>query len=190
MTTRIAIVFASSGGNTFETARLVSAAMMEHGANVAMYNASTFKADVLLDADGILLGEPTWGDGDHHADFRPFDDSMADLLVPDRKLQGKGAAVFTGCDRAYRNFGRAIELMEERLIECGANILQRGLKIELRHKPISRAFTQQWGRDFLKRLRRELPVEPHIPRMTQKDVDKIMGVSEQERWNRDHGGLA
>ncbi len=188
--TNIAIVFASSSGNTFETARLAAAAMMEHGAKVATYNAATFKADVLLEADGILLGEPTWGDGGHHADFLRFDQSMAEMLVPQRKLQGKGAAVFTGCDRAYRNFGRAIELMEERLIECGASILQRGLKIELRHKPISRAFTQQWGRDFLKRLRAELPPQPHIPRMTQKDVDKIMGVSEQERWNRDHGGLA
>jgi flavodoxin I len=190
MTTRIVIVFASSSGNTLETARLASAAMMEHGAEVAMYNAASFKADVLLDAQGILLGEPTWGDGDHHADFRRFDESMAELLVPERKLQGKGAAVFTGCDRAYRNFGRAIEHMEERLIECGASILQRGLKIELRHKPISRAFTQQWGRDFLKRLQGELPPQPHIPRMTQPDVDRIMGVSEEERFRRDQGGLA
>jgi flavodoxin I len=186
---RVAIIFATSSGNTFETARLAAAAIGESGVDVAMFNALEFKADVLQDVDGILLGEPTWGEGDHHADFRPFDESMAQLMAPARRLAGKGAAAFTGCDRAYKNFGRAIERMEERLIECGANILQRGLKIELRHKPISRAFTQQWARDFLKRLRGELPPEPHIPRMSQRDVDRIMGVSEQERWYRDHGGL-
>ncbi|MCC7508278.1 MAG: flavodoxin domain-containing protein [Planctomycetes bacterium] len=189
MTVRIAIVFASSGGNTLETARMAALGATEAGAVTALYSARDFSADILTEHDGLLIGEPTWGQGDHHADFRPFDDSMAQLLAPARRLHGKGAAAFAGCDRAYRNFGRAIELIEKRLAECGAEILQRGLMIELRHNPASREFTQQWGRNFVARLRGELAPEAHEPRMGRAEVDRVMGISLAERESRELGGL-
>ncbi len=189
MTVRIAIVFATSSGNTLETARMAAAGAAEAGAVTTLYCARDFSAEVLTRHDGILIGEPTWGQGDHHADFRPFDDSMAKLLVPAKRLRGKGAAAFAGCDRAYRNFGRAIELIEQRLAGCGADILQRGLMIELRHNPASREFTQQWGRDFVARLRGELAREAFEPRMGRAEVDQVMGISAAERENRELGGL-
>lgn len=187
--TRIAIVFATSGGNTLETARMAGVGCTEAGAQVALYNARDFSPRVLLEHDGILLGEPTWGDGAHHADFVAFDNAMAELLAPGKLLTGKGAAAFVGCDRAYRNFGRALELMEERLLACGASILQPGLKIELRHNPTSRAFTQQWGKEFVARLRGELAPLDFTKRMARAEVDKVMGISPAERERRDLAGL-
>lgn len=187
--TRIAIVFATSGGNTLETARMAAVGCTEAGAKVALYNAVAFSPGVLLEHDGILIGEPTWGDGAHHADYARFDAAMAEVLAPGRLLAGKGAAAFVGCDRAYRNFGRALELIEERLVECGAQVLQQGLKIELKHNPASREYTKQWGRDFVARLRGELERQDHTARMGRADVDRVMGISKAQREHRDLQGL-
>ncbi len=150
---QLVIAYATGGGNTQLTAELAAEAAARAGASVDLYNVYLLDASVLLEADAILLGEPTHGDGEHHGDFLPFDRSMAEVLVPGRGLAGVPAAGFVGCDRAYTNFGRAIELIEDRLVECGASIVQQGLKIELAHTDQSKAFTRKWAGDFVRRVR-------------------------------------
>ncbi|MCB9932913.1 MAG: flavodoxin domain-containing protein [Planctomycetes bacterium] len=189
MSLKLVIVYASTGGNTRETAELAAEGAESAGASVDSYNAYGLDASILLEAQAILLGEPTWGDGEHHGDWLPFDRGMLELLVPRRKLDGVPAAAFVGCDRAYRNFGRAIELIEERLVECGARIVQQGLKIELKHNQHSRVFTRQWARDFVLRARGELPPQPYRPAMTREQADAVMGIGTDERGQRDRRGL-
>jgi flavodoxin I len=172
---KVVIVYASGGGNTRETANAAAEGARNAGADVDLYNVYMLDASILLEADAILAGEPTYGDGEHHGDYIPFDRAMSELLAPARRLEGVPAAGFVGCDRAYRNFGRAIELIENRLVECGANIVQKGLKIELKHNDHSRAFTRRWGADFVRRARGELPVEPFRPAMTLEEADAVMG---------------
>jgi flavodoxin I len=172
----LVIVYASGGGNTRETAECAAAGAREAGAEVDLYNVYMLDASILLEADAILAGEPTYGDGDHHADFIPFDRGMAELLAPARKLAAVPAAAFVGCDRAYRNFGRAIELIEDRLVECGAVIVQQGLKIELKHNDHSRAFTRSWAADFVRRTRGELAMQAYRPAMTREQADAVMGI--------------
>jgi flavodoxin I len=172
---KVVIVYASGGGNTRETAISAAEGARDAGADVDLYNVYQLDASILLEADAILAGEPTYGDGEHHGDFIPFDRGMAELLVPARKLEGVPSAAFVGCDRAYRNFGRAIELIEDRLALCGASIVQKGLKIELKHNDYSRAFTRQWGADFIRRARGELPFEAFRPAMTREEADAVMG---------------
>lgn len=174
---KVIVVYASAGGNTRETAHMAAAGAKQAGADVDLYNVYQLEASILLEADAILAGEPTYGDGDHHGDYIPFDKGMADLLVPQKKLLGKPAAAFVGCDRAYKNFGRAIELIENRLVECGAHIVQQGLKIELKHNDHSREFTRQWGIDFVRRARGELPWQPNRPAMTPAEADAVMGIT-------------
>lgn len=190
MNTRILVLFASVGGNTADTARLIAAAAAEAGAEVTgPLDVRGRDAGVLAGFDGLLIGEPTWGEGTHHADFAPFDASMAELLQPQQKLRRCRGAAFGGCDRAYRHFGRAVELIEDRLIACGAQVVQRGLKIELAHNQHSRRFTRQWALDFVARVKGELEPQPHRPAMTKADVDAVMGISVQERQRRDNAGL-
>ncbi len=105
-------------------------------------------------------------------------------------MEGVRSAAFGGCDRAYRHFGRAVELIEDRLVACGAVITQRGLKIELAHTEHSRAFTAKWAQDFVARLRNQLPLQPYRPAMTKPEVDAVMGISADERKRRDNAGLA
>lgn len=190
MATKVLIAFASVGGNTAETAGLCAEAAREAGAEVTgPVDVRGRDANILRGYDGLLIGSPTWGEGAHHFDFLPFDASMEALLQPMCALTGVRAAAFGGCDRAYRQFGRAIELIEDRLIACGANVVQRGLKIELAHNEHSLAFTKQWAADFVRRVRAELPPQPHRPAMAKADVDAAMGISTEERARRDNAGL-
>ena len=186
---KLVIVYASTGGNTRETAELAAVGAASAGASVDTYNCYGLDASILLEAQAILLGEPTWGDGDHHADWSTFDQSMGDLLQEDEKLAGIPAAAFVGCDRAYRNFGRAVELIEDRLLDCGANVVQQGLKIELKHNDHSRVFTRQWGADFVARATGKLPHQAYRPAMTREEADAIMDISEDAREERDRRGL-
>jgi flavodoxin I len=174
---KLLIVYASGGGNTRETAECAAQGARDAGAEVDLYNVYMLDASILLEADAVLAGEPTYGDGDHHADFIPFDRGMAELLAPERKLANLPAAAFVGCDRAYRNFGRAIELIEDRLEQCGARIIQQGLKIELKHNDHSRAYTRRWAADFVRRARGELEIQPHRPAMSLDQADAVMGIT-------------
>lgn len=184
------VVYASGTGNTRETAECAAEGARQAGAEVDLYNVYLLDASILLEGDAVLVGEPTHGDGEHHGDFIPFDKSMGELLVPGRKLEGIPAAAFVGCDRAYKKFGGAIEHVENRLVECGARIVQKGLKIELKHNEHSRLFTRQWAQDFVKRARGELEPQAHRPTMTHDEVDAVMGVSSEERVRRGGRGLA
>lgn len=174
---KLIIVYASGGGNTRQTAEYAAEGARAAGADVDLYNVYMLDASILLEADAILAGEPTYGDGEHHGDFIPFDRQVVELLVPGMKLQHVPAAAFVGCDRAYRNFGRAIELIEDRLIECGARIMQQGLKIELKHNDHSQDFTRQWAADFVRRARGELAVQAYRPAMTLEQADAVMGIA-------------
>lgn len=186
---KLIIVYASTGGNTRETAELAAEGAASAGADVDLYNVYGLDASILLEAEALLIGEPTWGDGEHHADFVRFDGEMAETLQPLRRLAGIPAAAFVGCDRAYRNFGRAVELIEDRLEACGARIMQQGLKIELAHNDQSRPLTRQWGSDFVRRARGELEPQPHRPAMTREQADAIMGVTPEARDDRNTRGL-
>lgn len=190
MKPNVVIVYASGGGRTRETAQLCAAGVVAAGgAALGPLAAKGLDPLRLLEAEGLLLGEPTWGFGTHHFEYRSFDDAMGKVLGPCRLLEPRGAAAFAGCDRAYRTFGTALDLIEQRLLACGARLLQRGLKIEQQHTEASRAFTVAWARDFVLRLRGELPPQPHLPRPMHAEVDAIMGVSPAERAQRDQGGL-
>jgi len=189
MKPRVHILYASVGGNTAETANVCAAALLDAGAGVRLIKARSANVNDLTSADALLLGQPTWGDGDIHSDFMALDRAMQTELAPDKRLHGIPAAVFGGCDRAYRNFGRAVQHTEDRLLQCGATLVQRGLKIELAHNDTSRAFTHGWALAFLARVRGELRHEPHDPPMTPEDVDTIMGVTPQERQRRSTQGL-
>jgi flavodoxin I len=186
---KVVVVYASGTGNTRETAECAAEGAARAGAQVDLYNVYMLDASILLEGDAVLIGEPTHGDGEHHGDFIPFDKSMAELLVPGRRLEGIPAAAFVGCDRAYRNFGGAIELVENRLVECGARIIQKGLKIELKHNDHSRLAARQWAHDFVRRARGELPVQAYRPAMTRDEVDSLMGVTAAERARRGRQGL-
>ena len=85
----IAIVFWSGTGNTEAMADAVKAGAQEAGAEVSVFNASDFSADMVADFDAIAFGCPAMGDEVLEEDeFQP----MFDAVLP--SLPGKKIALF------------------------------------------------------------------------------------------------
>lgn len=120
------IVYASMTGNTEEIANLIGEGIHQAGASFEQKDILEVDAAELQNYDGILLETYTWGDGDPPDEFLYFYDEMNTL-----NLTGKRAAVFESCDSSYENRGRTVDLLMEKLIELGADIVLDKLKIDL-----------------------------------------------------------
>ena len=93
----IAIVFWSGTGNTEAMADAVKAGAQEAGAEVSVFNASDFSADMVADFDAIAFGCPAMGDEVLEEDeFQP----MFDAVLP--SLSGKKIVAFRQEDSSFR----------------------------------------------------------------------------------------
>ena len=86
---KTAIVFWSATGNTEAMAEAVKAGAQEAGAEVSVFSASDFSADMVADFDAFAFGCPAMGDEVLEEDeFQP----MFDAVLP--HLSGKKVALF------------------------------------------------------------------------------------------------
>lgn len=123
---KILIAFASMSGNTEEIAELIKTGIEPLGHEIEMKEIENINTEILLEFDGILLGAYTWGDGELPYEVEDFYDDIENL-----DLTGKKAAVFGSGDHAYPKFCAAVDILEERLVACGAELIEEGLKVEL-----------------------------------------------------------
>lgn len=144
--TNAILVFASMTGNTEEIAQLVAKGVREAGVDLTIRELPAGEPQELEQYDGILLGSYTYGDGDLADEFMDFYDDMNGL-----NLEGKIAAVFGSGDTAYEQFCVAVDILSEKLQECGATIVQQGLKIEL--APEDEELCMQFGKSFAEKLK-------------------------------------
>ena len=86
---KIAVVFWSATGNTESMANAVQTGAKESGAEVSLFTASDFSADMVADFDAIAFGCPAMGDEVLEEDeFQP----MFHAVLP--SLNGKKIALF------------------------------------------------------------------------------------------------
>lgn len=119
------IAYASMSGNTEEIADLLKKSLepLEH--EIDVMEMEHIDVNEILEYDGVLIGSYTWGDGDLPFETDQFYEGLLNL-----DLNGKKAAVFGSGDTSYPNFCAAVDLFQERLKACHAEIIQEGLKIE------------------------------------------------------------
>lgn len=141
------IVYASMTGNTEELAELIGEGIQQVGANVEIKDILEADVSEFENYDGILLGAYTWGDGELPDEFLDFYEEMAGL-----NLAGKVTAAFGSCDSAYEHFGGAVDILSERLLELGAEVSLKGLKIEHAPTDSEKDLCIQFGRQFGKKL--------------------------------------
>ena len=111
----IAIVFWSATGNTEAMADAVKAGAQEAGAEVSVFNASDFSADMVADFDAIAFGCPAMGDEVLEEDeFQP----MFDAVLP--SLSGKKVALFGSYGWGD---GQWMRDWVERMQKAGATVL-------------------------------------------------------------------
>ncbi len=119
------IVYGSTMGNTETVSGYVAEGL---GGDVKSMAVSGCKVSDLSEYDLILMGCSTWGYGELQDDFIPFYESLEKA-----DLSGKKAAVFgTGDSAGYPDtFCAAVDMIEARLKECGAEVVQPGLKVDV-----------------------------------------------------------
>lgn len=146
---KILILYASMSGNTEEIANLVAEGLQENGIEPTIIDImnSPF-AHELLEYDGVIIGSYTWGDGELPDDFLEFYVEMSGV-----DLSGIKSAVFGSGDHAFLEFCAAVEIFERKLLECNAQLVQKGLKIEMSptnaEKPICKEFGAKFARNFV-----------------------------------------
>lgn len=122
---KVLVVYASMTGNTEEMAEAIAEGAKEAGVEVVSKEAFDASADELNEYDGIIIGAYTWGDGELPDEFIDFYDALDSL-----DLSGKKAAVFGSGDTSYPIFCGAVDTIETKLKELGAEIVSESIKFE------------------------------------------------------------
>ena len=122
---KVVIIFASFVGNTETMARYLVQGLESNGHEVTSKDVIYAKPGEMLDYDMILLGSPTYEPRMIHDDMLSFYEEMQDLDLSEKK-----AAAFGPGDTAWPDFCTAVEMLELRLKECGAKIVQDCLMVD------------------------------------------------------------
>ena len=114
------VVYASETGNMESVAEEVVKGLEEAGLDVTLKNAEDSDVKELSEYDLVLLASSTWGDEEKelHVSMVDFYEDLNGI-----DFSGKPAAAFGCGDSEYTHFCGAVDLLEERLDEKGANLL-------------------------------------------------------------------
>ena len=119
------IVYGSTTGNCENLANVIADHLRKIGGEeVVLKNASETNANEIAQYDRIFIGSSTWGDGDLQDDIQPFYDELSNI-----NLNGKATFAFGVGESTWAQFCKAVDLIKERLIECGA-VCNETLKID------------------------------------------------------------
>lgn len=122
------IVYGSTTGNTEGVAENVAKIFADKSLAVDLKNASDVVAANLSEGyDLVLFGCSTWGDDEIELqdDFIPLYENLDQA-----GLTGKKVAVFGCGDSSYTHFCGAVDAIEEKAQQLGANIVMSSLKID------------------------------------------------------------
>ena len=122
------IVFGSTTGNTESTAHTIAKAMAAQNIDTTVKDVTSIEKSEFGDPyDLFVLGSSTWGDDEIELqeDFAEFYENMDGL-----DLNGKKIAVFGCGDSSYTHFCGAVDAIEEKAGNLGAELVASGLRID------------------------------------------------------------
>ncbi|CAM3282257.1 MULTISPECIES: flavodoxin [Saccharibacillus] len=140
---KLLLIYASMTGNTEEMSELITNGIEQAGGEVTVKLVEDCSADLLLDYDGIMLGAYTWGDGELPDEYLDFYEELDEV-----DLAGKKAAVFGSGDTVYEQFAKAVDLLQDKLAERGAQMVLEPLKLELNPSGDEREACRAFGKTF------------------------------------------
>jgi flavodoxin I len=153
MWAKCTVVYTSISGNTEKMAEAIADGIRATGCEVDVKDMFFAKANELAEYDGLLLGSCTWGDGELPDEALYFYEELDEL-----NLQGKKAAAFGSCDSNYDSYGAAVDLLEEKLRDRGAEIVVDKLKVELLPTDEDTQSCREYGRAFAGMLSKQSTV--------------------------------
>ncbi|AOZ94437.1 flavodoxin [Paenibacillus crassostreae] len=143
MQDKFAIIYASLSGNTEKMAQHIAKGIRQSGAEVDLKMVEDSSAIQLSEYTGFILGTYTWGDGELPYEFMDFCDEMDEI-----NLNGSKTAIFgSGC-HSYETYCGAVDVLENKLSECGAKLLQESLRVDNDPTAEDEVLCQQFGKCF------------------------------------------
>lgn len=124
---KIAIAFATLSGNTEMVANELYKFLKPLAFSVDLLNLDVVKADRLKEYDFVFFGCSTYGDGDLNLIMDIF---LEEAEHSCHDCQSTKFAVFSLGDSLYIDFAKAGEIVEEKLINMGARIVSKNIKID------------------------------------------------------------
>ncbi|ASN04667.1 flavodoxin [Virgibacillus necropolis] len=147
---RILMLYASVTGNTEELAVAIAEMLQKynHEINMKTFDADAIDVEEFNKYDAVLVGTYSWDDGAMPYEVEDFYDELEDV-----DITGKLVGVFGSGDTFYlETFGGAIELLGERFVELGADVLPDWIKVDL--EPDEKDFAR--CQKFVEELNRKL----------------------------------
>lgn len=142
------LIYGSTMGNTETLSEGVVGGLKKGGVEVTVKNVTEANVNELTNYDLIVFGCSTWGEGELQDDFIDFHDKMEGI-----SLAGKKAAVFGPGDRENYpdSFCEAVDILENKLKECGAEIVAESFKVDGDVEP-AMGDAESWGLEVAKSL--------------------------------------
>lgn len=142
------LIYGTTTGNTETLSEAVVEGLRKGGVEVTVKDVTEANVNELKGYHLIVFGCSTWGDGELQGDFIDFYDKMKDI-----SLAGKKAAVFGPGDKENYpdSFCEAVNILENRLKECGAELVIEGLKVDGDVEP-AMGEAELWGSKVAKAL--------------------------------------
>jgi flavodoxin I len=119
------LVYATNSGSTLEVANYITSQFSENNHEIKVEDARNITPEMFNDYDLIILGAPTWGDGELIESFsRPLE-KFDDKKFPDKKF-----AVFALGDSTYAHFCGAADHLENFVKQVEGKLIAPVLKID------------------------------------------------------------
>jgi len=131
---KVILIYGSTTGNTETLSEGVVEGLKQGGVEVTVKDVTEVNVNELTQYDLIVLGCSSWGTGGEdknemlQEDFRDFYHEMDDI-----SLNGLKAAVFGPGDSEMwgeEEFCKAVDYIEEKLIERGADLITKSFKVD------------------------------------------------------------
>jgi flavodoxin I len=146
--TKAIVIYGSTTGNTESLSESVVKGLRKGGIDVMLKNVTEANVSELANYDLIVLGCSTWGTEPDQKDVEMLQPDFQDFYSEMNKisLKGKKAAVFGSGDKeSYPDsFCRAVDILENKLKERGAQIVIEGLRVDGDIEP-AMVDAEYWG---------------------------------------------
>lgn len=125
----VLLIYATYSGSTGEAAQVAASEFTKAGHTVTTKTPLEASPADCLAADFLLLASPSWDfdgkEGQPHEDFNAFFSHLESTQLP-----GKPYAVLGLGDSAYKEFCRAVDIIEEFMNAHGARRVGESLRID------------------------------------------------------------
>jgi flavodoxin I len=118
------LIYATYSGSTLEVSNFIAGQFIQKKIHITIKDARDIEPEIYKNYDLILLGSPTWGEGEAHELFKRLFEKSENKKFPQKKF-----AVFGLGDTSYQIFCGAADSLEEYVQKIEGKIIIETLKI-------------------------------------------------------------